>query len=84
MLLQRFGAGAVLRPGNVLHGTVTVGGSPATRDDAVPTVMVIAEHYNMVVRMLQAGAAPQLRLELRTCLPGSRLEQLQRARGNSW
>jgi hypothetical protein len=66
MLLQRFGAGAVLRPGNVLHGTVTVGGSPATRDDAVPTVLVIAEHYNMIVRMIRAGAAPQLRLELRT------------------
>ena len=66
MLLQRFGAGAVLRPGNALHGTVTVGGSPATRDDAVPAVAVLAEHYNMIVRMLQAGAAPQLRLELRT------------------
>jgi len=26
----------------------------------------VAEHYNMVVRMLQAGVAPQLRLELRT------------------
>ena len=66
MLLQRFGAGAVLRPGNVLHGTVMVGGSPATRDDAVPSIAVVAEHYNMVVRMLQAGVAPQLRLELRT------------------
>jgi len=66
MLLQRFGAGAVLRPGNQPHGTVTVGGSPNTRDDAVPTVMVVAEHYNMIVRMLQAGASPQLRLELRT------------------
>jgi hypothetical protein len=55
MLLQRFGAGAVLRPGNQPHGTVTVGGSPNTRDDAVPTVMVVAEHYNMIVRMLQAG-----------------------------
>jgi hypothetical protein len=65
-LLQRFGVGAVLRPGNYPHGTVGVGGSPSTRDDAVPSVTVVAEHYNMIVRMLQAGVAPQLRLELRT------------------
>jgi hypothetical protein len=66
MLLQRFGAGAVLRPGSEPHGTATVMGSRTTRDDAVPAVTVVAEHYNMVVRMIQAGAAPQLRLELRT------------------
>jgi hypothetical protein len=65
-LLQKFGAGAILRPGTELHGTVTVGGSPQTRDDAIPTVMVVAEHYNMVVRMMQTGVTPQLRLELRT------------------
>ena len=55
-----------LRPGAELHGTVTVGGSPQTPDDAVPTVIVMAEHYNMIVRMMQAGVMPQLRLELRT------------------
>lgn len=65
-LLQKFGAGAILRPGTELHGTITVGGSPSTPDDAVPTVIVMAEHYNMVVRMMQAGVTPQLRLELRT------------------
>jgi carboxypeptidase Q len=32
----------------------------------VPTVIVMAEHYNMIVRMMQAGVVPQLRLELRT------------------
>ena len=65
-LLQRLGAGAILRPGAELHGTLTVGGSPQTRDDAVPTVMVLAEHYNMLVRMMQTGVTPQLRLELKT------------------
>jgi hypothetical protein len=65
-LLQRFGAGAVLRPTPYPHGTIGVGGSPQTRDDAVPAVAVQAEHYNMVVRMLQSGVAPQLRLEVRT------------------
>ena len=65
-LLQKLGAGAILRPGTELHGTITVGGSPATPDGAVPTVIVMAEHYNMIVRMMQTGVTPQLRLELRT------------------
>ncbi len=65
-LLQRLGAGAILRPGTELHGTVTVGGSPQTPKDSVPTAIVMAEHYNMLLRMMQAGATPQLRLELRT------------------
>src|SRR4051812_34989804 len=65
-LLQKLGAGAILRPGSQLHGTVTVGGSPSTPDAAVPAVMMIAEHYNMLVRMIRAGVTPQLRLELRT------------------
>jgi carboxypeptidase Q len=65
-LLQKLGAGAILRPGTELHGTFTVGGSPSTPDGAVPTVIVMAEHYNMIVRMMQTGVTPQLRLELRT------------------
>jgi carboxypeptidase Q len=65
-LLQKLGAGAILRPGTELHGTLTVGGSPRTPDGAVPTVIVMAEHYNMIVRMMEAGVVPQLRLELRT------------------
>jgi carboxypeptidase Q len=65
-LLQRLGAGAILRPGSELHGTITVGGSPQTPKDSVPTVIVQAEHYNMLLRMMQTGVTPQLRLELRT------------------
>lgn len=65
-LLQRLGAGAILRPGTELHGTVTVGGSPQTPKDSVPTIIVMAEHYNMILRMMQTGVTPQLRLELRT------------------
>jgi carboxypeptidase Q len=65
-LLQRLGAGAILRPSTELHGTVTVGGSPQTPKDSVPTMIVMAEHYNMLVRMMRANVAPQLRLELRT------------------
>jgi hypothetical protein len=65
-LLQKMGAGAILRPGAELHGTITVGGSPQTPKDSVPVVIVMAEHYNMIVRMMQTGVTPQLRLELRT------------------
>jgi hypothetical protein len=65
-LLQKFGAGAILRPGTELHGTITVGGNPSTPKGSVPTVIVMAEHYNMIVRMMQTGVTPQLRLELRT------------------
>lgn len=65
-LLQKLGAGAILRPGSELHGTATVGGNPRTPKDSVPTIIVVAEHYNMLVRMMRAGVTPQLRLELRT------------------
>ena len=65
-LLQKLGAGVILRPGTELHGTFTVGGRPNTPKDAVPSVIMMAEHYNMIVRMMQAGVTPQLRLELRT------------------
>jgi hypothetical protein len=65
-LLQKMGAGAILRPGTELHGTITVGGSPQTPKDSVPVVIVQAEHYNMILRMMQTGVTPTLRLELRT------------------
>jgi hypothetical protein len=65
-LLRRLGAGAILRPGAELHGTITVGGNPNTPPDSVPTVIVQAEHYNMIVRMMQTGVTPTLRLDLKT------------------
>jgi Zn-dependent M28 family amino/carboxypeptidase len=48
------------------HGTVRVQGFPNTAHDGVPTLVLAAEHYNMLVRMVQAGAAPQLRIEVGT------------------
>src|SRR5262252_3106535 len=64
-LLQRLAAAAVLRPSAYQHGTTGVLGNRQTGDDTVPSVIVEAEHYNMIVRMIQAGVAPTLRLELR-------------------
>jgi acetylornithine deacetylase/succinyl-diaminopimelate desuccinylase-like protein len=46
------------------HGTVRVQGFRNTAREAVPMVVLAAEHYNMLVRMVQAGATPQLRIEV--------------------
>ena len=63
-LLRRFGAGAVLRPSAGKDDTIFIGAATAGQD-AVPQVTVVTEHYNMIVRMMQAGVTPKLRLELR-------------------
>ena len=74
-LLQKLGAGAILRPGNKRYGTYIVGGSPQTPTDSVPTVIVEAEHYNMILRMMQAGVMPPTTLGVffvfHVALPGS-------------
>lgn len=62
--LRAHGAAVVLRPGAMEHGTVRVQGNRATAPDAVPTVVLAAEQYNMLVRLTQAGAAPQLRVDV--------------------
>ena len=62
--LRALGAGVVLRPGAMEHGTVRVQGNRATPADAVPTVVVAAEQYNMLVRLAQAATPVQLRIEV--------------------
>ena len=62
--LQTHRAGVVLKPGAMEHGTVRVQGSRDTARDAVPSVVLAAEHYNMLVRLVQAGQAIQLRVEV--------------------
>ena len=59
-------AGAVLRPTMGADGTMFVLGSAATKDDAVPSIVVAPEHYNMLVRALQGGAPVQLRLNVKS------------------
>ncbi|MFC1640406.1 M28 family peptidase, partial [Gemmatimonadota bacterium] len=65
-LLQEAGAAAMLRPTQGEHGTMFVLGRRTTQDDAVPSIIVASEHYNMIVRMLQAGVNPTVRIDLRT------------------
>ena len=63
--LQRAGAGVVLRPSNGRNGTVFVLGSRETAADAVPSVVLEAEHYNLLARLAAGGAPPELRVEVR-------------------
>jgi carboxypeptidase Q len=62
--LRAHGAGVALRPGAMEHGTVRVQGERTTPDGSVPSVIVAAEHYNMLVRMVQAKVPVQLRVEV--------------------
>jgi hypothetical protein len=62
--LKVHGAGVVLRPGAMEHGTVRVQGNRNTASDDVPSVVLAAEHYNMLVRLVRAGTPIQLRIEV--------------------
>ncbi len=62
--LQKYGAGVALAPSATLHGTVRVQGDRTTAKDAVPTLTVAAEQYNMLVRLVKAGVPVQLRIEV--------------------
>jgi carboxypeptidase Q len=62
--LRAHGAGVALRPGAMEHGTVRVQGNRETTDGAVPSVVLAAEHYNMLVRLVQDGVPIQLRIEV--------------------
>ena len=64
-ILQRLGAGLVLRPNQGQHGTLFVLGNRATKDDAVPSVILAAEHYNMIVRLVQHGTPVRLTADVR-------------------
>ena len=65
-LLKNAGAAVALRPSAYRDGTVGVTGSPATPTDAVPTVVVAGEQYNVMARLAAAGRPVSLRVELTT------------------
>lgn len=62
--LQAYGAGVALSPGPTEHGTVRVQGDRNTPSDGTPSVVLAAEHYNMLVRLAEAGVAVELRVEV--------------------
>ena len=65
-LLGRAGAAVVLRPSAYRDGTVGVTGNRATPSDAVPSIVVAGEQYNVLDRLAVEGRPPSLRVELRT------------------
>ena len=64
-ILQQLGVGLVLRPNQGQHGTLFVLGNRTTKDDAVPSVILAAEHYNMIARLVQHGTPVRLNAEVR-------------------
>lgn len=65
-MMRELGAGVVLRPTQGQHGTMFVLGRRNTPPDAAPSVILAAEHYNLIVRALQSGAPVKLRVRLDT------------------
>ncbi len=62
--LEALGAGVALAPGPTEHGIVRVQGNRATSDEAVPVVVVAAEQYNTLVRLVEAGGEVELRVDV--------------------
>ena len=65
-LLKKMGVAVALRPSAYRDGTVGVTGSRTTPSDAVPTIVVAGEQYNVIARLAAEGRPVSLRVELRT------------------
>jgi hypothetical protein len=59
--LHDAGAGVLLRPSAGEHGTVFVLGTDRG-DNAMPSMVLAAEHYNLIARMLDKGVPVKLRV----------------------
>lgn len=64
-IVREAGAGVVLRPNRGEHGTLFVLGRDGG-EGAAPSVVLSAEHYNMLARMIQRGVAVKLRVNVQT------------------
>lgn len=64
-MLRDVGAGVVLRPNRGEHGTLFVLGRD-NGEAALPSVVLSAEHYNMIARMIQRGITVKLRVNVQT------------------
>lgn len=65
-LLRQAGAAVALRPSAYRDGTVGVTGNRATPADAVPSIVVAGEQYNVLARLAAQGRPVSVRVELRT------------------
>lgn len=64
-ILSETGAAVILRPNRGEHGTLFVLGRD-NGDAAMPSVILSAEHYNMIARMLELGVKVKLRVNVQT------------------
>jgi hypothetical protein len=64
-ILRESRPGVVIRTSPGEHGTVFVLGRDQ-RENAVPSVVLAAEHYNMVARMVERGMPVKLRVNVQT------------------
>jgi hypothetical protein len=62
-MLRESGAGAILRTSVGEHGTVFVLGRDQ-RENAMPTIVLAGEHYNLIARMLESGVPVKLRVNV--------------------
>lgn len=65
-LLTKAGAAVAIRPSAYRDGTVGVTGNRATPSDAVPSIVIAGEQYNVLARLATQGRPVSLRVELRT------------------
>jgi len=65
-LLQRLGAGVTVRPSTYRDGTTGVLGNRNTPADAVPSVIVATEQYNLMARLAAQGRPVEMAVEVRT------------------
>jgi hypothetical protein len=63
--LREVDVGAILRASAAEHGTMFVLGRDQ-RENARPSIVVAAEHYNMIARMVERGVPVKLRVNLQT------------------
>ncbi len=65
-LLQQLGAAVTIKPSTYRDGTVGVLGNRNTPRDAVPSLVVATEQYNMLARLAAAGEPVAMTVESRT------------------
>ena len=64
-MLRQEGPAAVLRTSMGMHGTMFVLGRD-NGQNALPSIVLAAEQYNLIARMMQLGVAVKLRVNLQT------------------
>jgi hypothetical protein len=64
-LLSEVGAAVAFEPNPGQHGTIFVLGSRNTTDDATPSIVLAAEHYNMLVDLARSQKPASVRVDLR-------------------